>query len=273
MKKKTLGEHILYWGDCLEVMQSFEKESIDLIFTSPPYAEQRKNQYGGISEINYPKWTVIWMKEVKRILKDKGSVGIVIRKGVISRYVLNTRMALWEDGWVEPEELIWIKPSSPPLGSTKRPRRAWEHILWFSKDGNVYCDPKASGKISNGIGFKSNKFEHGGSSHIHGGQNDPKMGISRCRDYVEVGTGKIERGINHPAMFPMDLPEYMIKLCCPINGVILDPFMGSGTTMIASQNLKRKCIGIEKDLKYFKMAYKRLEKALINTPKILDKSE
>ena len=124
-------------------MRLLPDESVDLIITSPPYAEQRKKQYGGIPEKDYPEWTVKWMDEVKRILKPDGSVAINIRphirNGQISDYTLKTRLALREAGWIECEELIWIKPDSPPLGSVKRPRRAWESIHWFGKTGNVYC--------------------------------------------------------------------------------------------------------------------------------------
>ncbi len=248
--------------DCLDGMRLLEDESIDLVVTSPPYAEQRKNQYSGVSQTKYPLWTAEWMNEVKRILKPKGSVGIIIRtsleKGVISRYVLDTRIVLWNNGWVEPEEIIWIKPDSPPLGSIKRPRRSWEQILWFSLSGDIYCNTKSEQIISSRIGFENNKFKHGGKSHIHTGQNVAKKGISRNRDYIKCGTGKVKTGIKHPAMFPVQVPEYFIKMCCPEYGVVLDPFMGSGTTAIACINTNRNYIGFELEKEYCEIAEKRI---------------
>ena len=258
----------LYNGDCLEVMKEIENNSVDVIITSPPYAEQRKHQYGGILENDYPKFTVQWMEEIKRILKNEGSVFINIRphikNGQISDYVLKTRLALREQGWIECEELIWIKPDSPPLGSINRPRRAWESILWFSKTGKPFVDTKSNGIISNRIGFENTKFEHGGNSHIHAGQNDAKVGIARSKDYIEIGTGKIEKKINHPAMFPIQLPEYLIKLSSNESQVILDPFMDSGTTGVACINTNRNFIGIELDEEYFNIAKERIEKAQQN---------
>jgi len=204
----------------------------------------------------------MWMAEAKRVLKPRGSVFINIRphlkNGIISDYVLKTRLALRDDGWKECEELIWIKPDSPPLGSTKRPRRSWESILWFSQTHDPYCNPKANGTLSNRIGFENSKFEHGGKSHIHAGQTNAKQGIARCKDYIEVGTGKIEKGIYHPAMFPVQVPEYLIKMCCPKDGTVLDPFMGSGTTAIACIKNQRKYIGFEINKDFCDIAESRI---------------
>jgi site-specific DNA-methyltransferase (adenine-specific) len=246
----------------LEGFKLLDENSVDLLVTSPPYAEQRKNQYGGVTEKEYPNWTVNWMREVKRIIKPKGSIFINIRphlkKGVISDYVLKTRLALRQDGWKECEELIWIKPDSPPLGSIKRPRRAWESILWFSLEHDPFCNPKANGKLSDRIGFENSKFEHGGKSHIHAGQKQAKKGMSRCKDYIEVGTGKIGRGIKHPAMYPVEVPEYLIKMCCPEGGLVLDPFIGSDTTAVACLNTNRNYIGFEIDQEYTYIANNRI---------------
>lgn len=244
----------IYNIDCNDGFVLLPDKSVNLIFTSPPYAEQRKFQYGGISEKDYPKWTVDWCNNVRDKLTDDGSICINIRphlkNGQISDYVLKTRLTLREAGWIECEELIWIKPDSPPLGNINRPRRAWESILWFSKTGKPKCNPKANGNESNRLGFEANKFEEGGTSHIHAGQNKSKSGISRCKDYVECGTGKIEKGYNHPAMFPPDVPEYIIKMMTDENDLVCDPFIGSGTTGRVAEKLNRQWIGFEINKKY-----------------------
>src|SRR5699024_1629334 len=254
----------IYNEDCLEGMKKLPDKSVNLIITRPPYAEQRKKQYGGISEKDYPLWTVGWMHEAKRILTDDGSIFINIRphikKGEISGYVLRTRLAIRDAGWTECEELIWITPDSPPLGSTQRPRRAWESILWFSKTGKPFCDPKANGKESGRIGFEATKFEQGGDSHVHAGQNKAKKGIARSKDYIEVGIGKVDKGLKHPAMFPVQIPEYLIKLCSNETDIILDPFMGSGTTAIACMNANRNFIGFDISREYCNLANERIAK-------------
>lgn len=236
-----------------------EDNSVSLIFTSPPYAEQRKHQYGGISEKDYPQWTVDWCAKAWDKLKDNGSLCINIRphikNGEISDYVLKTRLALREYGWKECEELIWIKTTSPPMGSVNRPRRAWESILWFSKTNNPKCYPKENGTESNRIGFAGSKFEEGGTSHIHAGQKPPtSKGVARCKDYIEIGTGNVEKGYQHPAMFPPELPEYIIKLLTDENDLVIDPFMGSGTTGRVAQRLNRNYIGFEITKDYCNMA-------------------
>lgn len=251
-------------GDCIDIMKQIPDESIDLVVTSPPYAEQRKNQYGGIPEQDYPKWSAAWMEEVKRILKPDGSVIINIRPhingGQISDYVLRTRLKLREEGWKECEELIWIKPDAPPLGSIKRPRRSWESLLWFGKTGKVYCDPKANGVESSRIGLQGKK----GVGEYINGTNEHVKGVARCRDYVSIAVSNVDRSEynTHPAQYPTKLAEWIINMLSRENGVILDPFIGSGTTAVAAVNTNRQFIGIEKDPEYVEIAKRRIDEAL-----------
>ena len=256
----------IYNIDCNDGFVLLPDKSINLIFTSPPYAEQRKFQYGGISEKDYPKWTVDWCNNVRDKLTDDGSICINIRphlkNGQISDYVLKTRLTLREAGWIECEELIWIKPDSPPLGSINRPRRAWESILWFSKTGKPKCNPKANGNESNRLGFEANKFEEGGISHIHAGQNKTKQGRARVKDYIEAGTSKVEKGFSHSAMFPLDLVEYLINLSCPKNGMVFDPFMGSGTVARQAIRMDRGFCGFEINDTYYEEALESIHKLI-----------
>lgn len=245
-------------GDCREILSGLEDASVSCVVTSPPYALQRSEKYPSISEEEYPEWTVKWMEPLKRVLTPDGSVAIVIRphlrKGQISDYVLKTRLAIRKAGWTECDELIWIKPQSPPLGSVYRPRRSWESILWFGKTGRVYCNPKANGTESDRIGFEAKKQV--GEKHKRGisdpenpdGRGPCTKGIARCRDYVEVGTGistDYSSDNTHPAQFPVNLAQWLVRLLSPEDGLILDPFMGSGSTALACIVEKRRWLGIE----------------------------
>ena len=127
-------------GDCLDLIPTLDDGSVSLVVTSPPYADQRVGHYEGVSEEDYPDFTVQWMTALAPKMTPDGSVFLVIRShvknGVLSDYVMRTRLAVRESGWHECEELVWFKPDAPPLGSKLRPRRAWESILWFSR-----CSP------------------------------------------------------------------------------------------------------------------------------------
>lgn len=251
----------LYHGDCMDVMASLPAESVDAVVTSPPYAMQRKSTYGGIPEAEYPAWTVTWMNEARRILKPDGSVIINIRPhikgGVISDYVLRTRLALRDSGWAELEELIWHKKCGAPLGSTKRPRRSWESLLWYGKHGRAYSAPKAAGvrtERSGGVGGRR-------APHIQARQAPAAPGVARVSDVVGISTGLNApgNGLNdHPAPFPWQLAEWCGKLITPPGGTILDPFSGSASTGVAALRNGWNYIGIDAVEEYVEMSVRRL---------------
>lgn len=251
-------------GDCFEKLDLIPKNSIDLIFTSPPYAQQRKKYYNSILEEEYPDWTLGWMEKSILTLKPEASVLIVIRtnikEGVISDYVLKTRLLLRQHGWLEPEELLWIKPDGPPLGSVYRPRRSWENILWFSRTNKPFCNPKAIGHFTEKCGLGPKSTKKGLKEYVQGVSEIQKTGIARCRDYFTVAVSENDRSAynTHPAQFPEKLAEQIISVFSPENGVVLDPFVGSGTTAVAAKGLGRSYIGMELSEDYCKIAETRL---------------
>jgi len=251
-------------GDCFDLIPTLDDLSVNLTLTSPPYAQQRNGHYKGISEAKYPEWTVRWMRLLRDKLTDDGSVLIVIRPhikdGGIADYVLRTRLALREDGWKECEELIWLKPDAPPLGSTRRPRRTWESVLWFSKTGKPYTNLTAFGKSSNRLGFAGSlRYGVGNGSPISNGQRvDLKNGIARCPDVFVAPVGTNDKGIQHPAVFPVSLAEQLIQVFRRQGDLVLDNFCGSGTTGAAAKKLCRDFRGFETSKRYVKVALRRL---------------
>lgn len=244
-------------GDCLDVMPTLAPDSVDAVVTSPPYAMQRKKQYGGIPEKDYPAWTVAWLAALRPALRERGSVLLNIREhvrdGQISDYVHRTRLAVREAGWREIDELIWVKPDAPPVGHVGRPRRSWERVLWFARTGNPWCDPRANGKpgVVGGI--------NGGSTWRHGGQAAKANGIARSTDVVTVSVNCA--GANHPAPYPPSLAAWLIRLVTPPDGLVLDPFTGSGTTGIAAIHEGRRFLGIEREAEYTEIARARIAHA------------
>lgn len=261
-------------GDCRDLTPLLPDNSINLCLCSPPYAQQRDKHYPGVPEEAYPKFTAEWMERLVPKLTDDASVLIVIRPhlkhGVISDYVLKTRLLLRQMGWRECEELIWHKTDGGAcMGSLKRPRRTYESILWFSRTHEPFSDVKACGKWSDNVSFRgSTRFGIGGNSLVHGGQDKTKRsGRTRLTDVISVPVTAIPRGIEHPAMFPVELADTLIQTFCPPGGTVLDNFAGSGSTLIAAKRLGRDFCGMEIVPKFCEIARSRLAETTTQLPK------
>lgn len=253
-------------GDALAVLPTLAPDSIDAVVTSPPYAEQRKRFYGGVPERDYPEWTVAWLAALRPALKERGSVLVNIREhvkdGQISDYVHRTRLAVRAAGWIECDELIWVKPNALPLGDRRRPVRAWERILWFSPSRRPWSDGRANGHYSEHIGMARQRGIIAGKVLRVSPCDGYRPGIARSRDYVEQRVGVDGRAAQaHAAAYPIDLAAWMLRLVCPPGGTVLDPFAGSGTTGVAALREGRSFVGVERMPEYAAVARERLEKA------------
>ncbi len=262
---KKRGGPVLH-GDCLDLIPTLEDESVSLVVTSPPYAQQRAGHYEGVSEEDYPDFTVNWMTALAPKMTPDGSVFIVIRPhvrdGVLSDYLLKTRLAVRETGWHECEELIWLKPDAPPLGSLKRPRRTWESVLWFSRSPQPYCDLKACGRESERVGFEGSlRFGVGGDSPLSRVQAAGcTNGVARISDVIVANVGGNEPGLEHPAVFPLALAEQLVRTFSQAGDLVADVFCGSGQTLLAAKGCKRRYLGIEREEKYVSIALERLRR-------------
>ena len=255
-------KYALHLGDCVSVIAELPDESVDSVITSPPYAEQRKTTYGGISEKDYPDFTVSWMRELKRVLKPNGSIIINIsphiNNGELSDYVLRTRLAVRDDGWKEVGEMIWHKPNSMPTGSRFKPRRSWESLLWYGKHGQPYSDAKANGRASKYPTnvHKSSAAREGWSHTPVGGLSTPA--VSRCTDVASIPVNEHVDGLRHPAKYPVALAEWCAKLITPQGGTVLDPFNGSGSTGVAALRNGWYYVGIDVVPEYVEGTQERL---------------
>ena len=240
----------IYEIDAQTGIKYLHDASVELILTSPPYALRRARQYGGIPEQDYPDWMVSILDSVKPKLTKQASVLIVIRShllhGQVSDYVLKTRLAIRQDGWFEPDELIWHKGVAPPVGRIDRPRHTWEHILWYTQSKKPYCDVKAGGKPSARIGALGRY----------------RTGTARVTDVIRTNTIGA-RGVDHPAVFPLSLAQQLVQTFSPVDGLVLDPFVGSGTTCIAASLTGRHYIGFDYKETYVKLARNRVRNSLV----------
>lgn len=136
----------LFLGDSKEVLKKVHDNSVDLIVTSPPYADQRKGTYGGIHPDKYVSWFLPIAKELLRVLKPTGTFILNIKEKVVdgerSTYVMELIIEMRKQGWLWTEEFIWHKKNCYPGKWPNRFRDAWERLLQFNKDRqfNMYQD-------------------------------------------------------------------------------------------------------------------------------------
>lgn len=247
----------IFQGDSKEILQNLPDESIDLIFTSPPYADRRKQTYGGVKPEDYVEWFLPISSQLLRVLKPTGTFVLNIKEkaenGERSIYVLELILALRKQGWLWTEEFIWHKKNSYPGKWSNRFRDSWERLLQFNKSRkfNMYQDAvkipvgdwartrlknlsevdKIRDNAKNGSGFGKNV------------SNWLERETVYPTNVLHLSTECNNK--NHSAAFPDALPEWFIKLFTQETDTVLDPFAGSGTTLRVAQDLNRNSIGIE----------------------------
>lgn len=266
----------LVLGDCLKILQDIPSSSINLIVTSPPYADNRKSTYGGVSPDKYVEWFLPISAELRRVLKDDGSFILNIKEKVVDgerhTYVLELILAMKRQGWLWTEEYMWHKRNSTPGKWSNRFRDSWERCLHFNKQKKfkmfqesvmVPMGDWAKTRL-NSLG-ENDKVRFNSQVGSGFGKNISKW-VGREKAYpTNVLHLATECGNkNHSAAFPKSLPTWFIKLFSEENDVVLDPFAGSGTTCIAAHELNRRFIGIELKREYFEIAEKNIENAQKN---------
>jgi site-specific DNA-methyltransferase (adenine-specific) len=262
-------------GDCLEVMRTMATGSVDLIVTSPPYADQRKSTYGGVAPEDYVVWFMPIAAEMKRVLKPDGTLIINIKEKAVDgerhTYVLELILAMKKQGWLWTEEYIWHKKTSVPGKWSNRFRDGWERCLQFNKERafNMYQEavmvPVSASTTKRLKTLCANDHQRTDSNTGSGfGINRSRL-VNRSMVYPDnvLQLSPETTNKNHSAAFPVDLPAWFIKLFSKDRDTVLDPFMGSGTTGVAARQYGRRFIGIEKNESYFSYASKRLAQRIL----------
>lgn len=247
----------LYLGDCLDVLDRLADNSVDLIITSPPYSDQRNNTYGGIKAENYVSWFLPISEKLLRKLKPSGTFILNIKEKVIngerSTYVLELILEMRKQDWLWTEEFIWNKKNCYPGKWPNRFRDSWERLLQFnkSKTFNMYQDEVkipigdwAQTRLKNLS--DTDKIRDNAKTSSGFGKNISNW-LGKDTVYpTNVLTLATEcNNKNHSAAFPDGLPEWFIKLFTKEGDLVLDPFMGSGTSIIVAERLLRNGIGID----------------------------
>lgn len=261
------------------MLGTFPDECVDLILTSPPYADNRKKTYGGVPVEKYVGWFLPIGYHLKRVLKPRGSFVLNIKERVVQgqrhTYVLELILALRQQGWLWTEEYVWHKKNCYPGRWPNRFRDAWERCLHFTKQENfkmfqdrvrVPMGRWAEKRLSK----LSDTDKRRDESRVQSGFGK-RVANWLGRDWVyptnvlHLATECSNR--QHSATFPVALPAWFIKLFTEPGDVILDPFIGSGTTAVACIDLDRHFVGMELLDKYHKLALERI-KAKQSSPKL-----
>ncbi len=255
----------LYLGDCTERLKLIPDNSVDLVITSPPYADQRKNTYGGIHPDKYVEWFLPISEQLLRVLKPSGTFVLNIKEKVVegerSLYVMELIIAMRKQGWLWTEEFIWHKKNCYPGKWPNRFRDAWERLLQFNKEHkfNMYQEEVM---VPMGDWAKSRLKNLSDTDKV---RDNSKVGsgfgknisnwLERDKAYptnvLHLATECNNK--NHSAAFPEELPEWFIRLFTKETDTVLDPFMGSGTTISVANRMKRNAIGIDIVPEYYEM--------------------
>jgi site-specific DNA-methyltransferase (cytosine-N4-specific) len=270
-----------FLGDSRAVMADIPDNSINLIFTSPPYALHFKKEYGNVSKEDYVLWFLGFAKEMHRILTEDGSfvlnIGGSWNKGSPTRslYHFKLMISLVEEiGFYLAQECYWYNPAKMPVPAEwvtvrrVRIKDSVEYVWWFSKtpfpkaNNRNVLKPYSKDMLrlaqkgvrttvrpsGHNINSSFDKIESGGSipsNVIEDLTNE--MIIAGNNSANDPYTVKCKQaGIKiHPARFPSSLPEFFIKLLTDPGDIVLDPFAGSNTTGAVAEKMGMRWVAIE----------------------------
>ncbi len=253
----------LYNDNCLKVLPKIKEETIDLIITSPPYDNLRN--YNKSFAWNFDIFKSI-ANELQRVLKSGGVIVWVVNDATIQGSETGTsfKQALYfnEIGLNLHDTMIWQKETFTAVGSIKtRYAPVFEYMFVLSKEKPKTFNPIID-RLNKSYGTKYHgtiRQKDGTTKKVSNqGKEFKKFGIRH--NIWKINSEKSNK-TNHPAVFPINLAQDHIKTWSDENDLILDCFMGSGTTGVACKNLNRNFIGIELDKNYFNIAKERINEA------------
>ena len=243
-------------GDCIKIIKDIADKSIDCVITSPPYDNLRN--YKNTLNWNFDTFKNV-AKELFRVLKEGGVIVWIVADATIKGSETGTsfKQALYfkELGFNLHDTMIWQKKDPIPLNHN-RYEQCFEYMFILSKGKPKTFNPIRVPCIT--TGFKNRKCSN----------KEIGSAVRNRNEVTEYKKDKIQKNIwdfavahtkfNHPAIFPLNLIKDHINSWTNENDIILDPFMGSGTTGVACKELNRKFIGIEIVEEYFNIAKERI---------------
>ncbi len=251
-----MTKHRIILGDALKVLKTIPNGSVDLIFADPPYNMSKKNglawgyskhvtmqeSWDMFSKEDYFKFNREWLRECFRILKHGGSL-----------WVSGSFHNIYQTGFIiqqfHPDikinnSIVWFKPNAQPNITCRFFTESTEHLIWASKNGEG----------------KKWKFNYEWSKQIEDPIN-PKGKQTRNVWSIPLTPKNEKWAGTHPTQKPFELLKRIILSCTDKGDLVLDPFLGSGTTSAVAKYYDRNSIGIEIDKKYMEIIKKRLQKS------------
>ena len=242
----------IHEGDCIKLMKTMPKEKVQLILTDPPYNASNggvnlpDNKTGGayykvneewdrfVDNKHYMDFTRKWIDEADKLLALKGSIMVCCSLHNIGEVII----VLKEKGYKFINLITWKKTNPMPSITKRTLTHSTEFVVWFAK--------------TNGWKFNYKNMK----KYNQGKQLRDVWEFPVCQGYERV------KGINgraaHPTQKPLSLFKRLVEMATEEGDIVLDPFIGSGTTAIATMQLNRGWVGIEIDKKYVQIAKDRI---------------
>ncbi len=273
----------IFCADALAQLRVMPDNLVDCIVTSPPYYRQRDYDDGeqlGLERTpdQYVERLASIFREARRVLKDSGTFWLVLgdkyNGGELLGMPWRVALALKDDGWLMRSDVIWHKPNAMPSSVKTRPTTDHEYVFFFTKSKDYFYDADAIREPH--VTFTEKSRMRGGRRHFgrrgstpENGKNGGNSNLHDARwDQAFHPQGRNKRTVwsvplskfreAHFAVYPERLVETCVLAGCPIDGVVLDPFLGSGTTAVVARRLDRNFIGIDCVEEYCEMAQRRL---------------
>lgn len=237
-----MGFQNIYLGDCLELMQGLQQESVDMILCDLPYGTTQCKW-----DIIIP-FDILWL-QYERVIKPNGAI-VLCGSEPFSSHLRLSNLSLYKYDW------IWDKVKGTGfLNAKKQPMRNHEIISVFYKNQCTYNPQKTIGHNKK-VSFRAKHHQ----TEVYGKMNNDYLYSSteRYPRSIQVFSTDTQNSSLHPTQKPVALFEYLIKTYTNEGDLVLDNCMGSGTTAIACLNTSRKFIGMEKESKYFDVAAERI---------------
>jgi site-specific DNA-methyltransferase (adenine-specific) len=276
-------------ADCREYLATYPADSVDCVVTSPPYYRQRDYRDGQqigreSSPDDYIDRLVAVLAQVRRVLKRSGCLWLVLgdkyQDGQLLGMPWRVALAAQAEGWVLRNDAIWHKPNAMPSAVRNRLTVDHEYVFFFVKSSDYFYNADAIREPH--VTFTEKSRMRGGRRHFFQRGGTPEQGKNGQHRNLHDGrwdqafhrNGRNKRTVwsiplskfrdAHFAVFPESLVETCIRAGSPTDGLVLDPFLGSGTTAVVAWKLGRRFLGIDCNREYCQMAQRRL--AMVGAP-------